>query len=346
MKARTAVVDWSGNYEENCIQLGRHLATNKIRRKLLNAIYGRGSKPRSKKQLMGATGLKTSDSQQAQNQLDHLVRYGLILRDGNDGAVSDRSRYVYSKEPHVRAHRQKIVQYADKPALAKKTPTKRNPVVRGTTLVKRNIITRQALKKHKHLDVLYLMANPVRRHHLRVDAEVSKVNEEIRRSQFRDNITLHQLPAANLNSIIRGLNDHRPRIVHFSGHGNRGGVAVDDGGIKRTRKQLVTFDILGKALAATDSPPEVVVLNACQSAGARSALLSTAKAIIVMQDSVSDVAAVAFATMFYGGIASGQSLQSAFEQGRVAVESVSLGEAAIPALITARGVDAKKLKLA
>jgi hypothetical protein len=54
MNARTAVVDWSGNYEENCIQLGRHLGKNKIRRKLFDAIYGRGSKPRSKKQMMTA----------------------------------------------------------------------------------------------------------------------------------------------------------------------------------------------------------------------------------------------------------------------------------------------------
>ena len=30
MKARTSVVDWSGNYEENCIQLGKHLGKNKI----------------------------------------------------------------------------------------------------------------------------------------------------------------------------------------------------------------------------------------------------------------------------------------------------------------------------
>jgi hypothetical protein len=77
------------------------------------------------------------------------------------------------------------------------------------------------------------MANSIRKHHLRVDAEVSKVSEEIRRSQYRDNITLHQSPAANLNAIIRGLNDHRPRIVHFSGHGNAGGLATDDGGVRR-----------------------------------------------------------------------------------------------------------------
>jgi hypothetical protein len=65
-----------------------------------------------------------------------------------------------------------------------------------------------------------------------------------------------------------------------------------------------------------------------------------------MQDSVRDTAAVAFAIKFYGAIASGQPLQAAFDQGCVAVKSVSLNEAATPALITAHGVNAKKLYLA
>jgi hypothetical protein len=87
-------------------------------------------------------------------------------------------------------------------------------------------------------------------------------------------------------------------------------------------------------------------LNACQSAGARKALLGKAKAVIVMEDSVTDTAAVAFATKFYGAIASGLSLQAAFDQGCVAVEAVSLDEAYTPALMTANGVNAKKLFLA
>ncbi len=295
---------------------------------------------------MTAIGLKATHGQQTQNQLDYLARYGLILRDKNGGSVSDGSHYVFSKEPHVRAHRQNIVKYADKPALAKKTPTKRNQVIKVVGMKTITLsITRSALRSKKRLDVLYLMANPIKRHALRVDAEVSKVSEEIRRSRFRDNITLHQSPAANLDAIIRGLNDHRPRIVHFSGHGNSGGVAVDDGGIKRARRQFVTFETLGRAFRATDTPPDVVVLNACNSAGARKALLASARAIVVMQDSISDVGAVAFATKFYGGIASGQSLRSSFEQGVIAIESVSLDETSTPALFTANGVNAAKLKL-
>src|SRR4051812_23830440 len=113
MKARTSVVDWSGNYEENCTRLGKHLGKNKIRRKLFDAIYSRGSKPRSKRQMMVAAGLKASESQQAQNQLDFLAGKGLIACDDNNGAVADGSRNVYSKDPNVRAHRNDIVKYAN-----------------------------------------------------------------------------------------------------------------------------------------------------------------------------------------------------------------------------------------
>jgi hypothetical protein len=346
MKARTAVVDWSGNYEENCIQLGRHLGRDKMRRKLFDAIYGRSSKPRSKKQLMKATGLKVKHGQQAQNQLDHLSRYGLILRDDNDGSVSDGSRYVYSKEPNVRAYRARIVMHADKPSLAKTTPTKRNPIVRRSLQVQHTVVTRQALKKRKHLDVLYLTANPAVRKSLRVDAEVRQVQEAIRGSLLRDNISLHVSPAADLDSIMNGLNDSSPRIVHFSGHGYSGGIAVDHAQVKRPKGKVVAFDLLGKAFAAIDNPPEVVVLNACESAGARKALLSRIKVVIAMNASISDVAATAFAAKFYAGIAAGQSLQSAFRQGQVAVEAVSIHEVNTPEMIVATGANPSKIYLA
>jgi hypothetical protein len=92
MKARTSVVDWSGNYEENCIQLGKHLGKNKIRRKLFDAIYGRGSKPRSKKQMMAAVGLSSRYDQQAQNQLDYLAFTAKKLMSAHIGQQSSNTR--------------------------------------------------------------------------------------------------------------------------------------------------------------------------------------------------------------------------------------------------------------
>lgn len=340
MAGRVPVVDWSGNYEETVLQLARHLGRSKIRRVLFNAIYGRVSKPRSRKQMVDATKLKSGDGQQAQNGLDHLAKYGLIKQIKNEGKdfIADGSRWLYLKDDNVRAHRAQILKYANNPDEAKKVPTKRRP--RGSTMI---AMTLRALKKRKHLDVLYLTANP--RNDLRTEAEVNQVQQEIRGSKLRDNITLHYRPAANLDSLIRGLNDHSPTIVHFSGHGNERGVGTDDANATRPAGKLVTFELLAKAISATDSPPQIIVLNSCKSAGAKKSFCPPAKAIVAMGDSIGDLAARAFAANFYAAIAAGQSLHSAFAQGKVAVEAVSIGEADTPQLILAKDVNPKKIIL-
>jgi hypothetical protein len=344
-RIRTSVVDMSGNHEENIQRWAKDLGTAKTRRKLFNEVYGRVSKPRSKKQLMEAAAIPAKDAQQAQNEIEHLANKHLIERIDNDGSVGDGSRYLYRKDPNVRHLKDRIIRAADDRGFANSIPTKRNPIVRGAS-IGRVVVTRQALKKKKPLDVLYLMANPDEDNALRVDIEMRQVLEAVRGSRLRDNVNIHQSPAADLNSIINGLNDHRPRIVHFSGHGYSGGVAVDHPHVQRPRRKVVTFDLLGKAFASVDSPPDVVVLNACESAGARKALLPSAKALIVMNDSISDMAATAFAAKFYAAIASGQSLKSAFKQGLLAIEATSINEVNIPELVAAKDVDPAKLILA
>jgi hypothetical protein len=334
------VVDWSGNYEETCLQLAKHLGKSKIRRKLFDEIYGRVSKPRSRKQMVAAAKMKSKDGQQAQNELDRLARFGLIKRIKNDGgvAVSDRSRWLYLKDENVRAHRARILKYANNPMEANKVPTKRRP--QGSTTV---VPTRRSLKKRKHLDVLYLTANP--HGDLRVGAEVNQVQQEVRGSKLRDNIAVHYRPAANLDSLIQGLNDLAPAIVHFSGHGNESGVGTDDARAVRPAGELVTFELLRKAIGSTDTPPQVIVLNSCKSAGAKKSFFPPAKAIVAMGDSIGDLTAIAFAAKFYAAIAAGQSLHSAFAQGKVAVEAVSINEADTPQLILADNVNSKKIIL-
>jgi hypothetical protein len=341
MAERTSIVNISGDYEETLLQLARHLGTNKLRRKIFNTIYGRGSRPRSKQQIMQAAKILERDSQQAQNELDHLAKHHLIVRMENDGSVNDRSRNLYKKDRDVRAIRPKLIKFADNRRAAEKIPTKRRPQLRGIPFIR--TITRQALRKRKRVNVLYLTANPDLS--LRVDAEVRQVQGAIRGSKYRDNISVQYRPAADLDSLIEGLNDYRPRIVHFSGHGNAAGVAVDNPEVAGRPVKTVSFELLAKAISATDSPPEIVVLNACKSAGARKAFLPPAKVVVVMRDSVSDLAATAFAVRFYAAIAAGQSVKSAFAQGRVAIEQVSLNEVATPELLVAQGVDPAKIVL-
>jgi len=141
------------------------------------------------------------------------------------------------------------------------------------------------------------------------------------------------------------LNDLAPAIVHFSGHGNERGVGTDDVQSARPVGKLVSFELLAKAIAATDTPPQVIVLNSCKSAGAKKSFFPPAKAIVAMGDSIGDLAAIAFAAKFYAAIAAGQSLHSAFAQGKVAVEAVSIDEADTPELLLAENINPKKIIL-
>lgn len=343
MVGQTPIVNAAGDYEETLTQLAKHLGKNVLRRKIFNAIYGKGKKPRSKKQLMAAARISARDGQQVQNALDHLAKHHLIVCKENDGSVKDGSRNLYDKNPTVRANRMRIMKFANDRRAADKVPTKRKPVVRGLTMIR--TMTRQTLLKKKKLQVLYLTANPDKANYMRVDAEVRQVQDAVRGSVFRDNISLEYRPAADLKSLVDGLNDYRPRIVHFSGHGNSGGIAVDDLAVGKRPVKTVSFELLAKALNATDAPPDIVVLNSCKSASARKAFLPPAKAIIVMRNSISDLAATNFAVAFYAAVAAGQSVKSAFAQGTVAIENSSLNEADTPELVVAAGVDPSKLVL-
>jgi CHAT domain len=173
-----------------------------------------------------------------------------------------------------------------------------------------------------------------------------RVQDVIRASQFRDNITVEYRPAASLRTLLNGLNDFRPQIVHFSGHGDKRGIAMDNAKVGKRADESVSFSLLAKALAATDSLPRIMVLNACDSSGARKALLKLGLIVISMKTSISDGAAAMFAPRFYAAIAGGQSIKSAFAQGKVAVEATSISEANTPQLFHPKGIDPAKVILA
>lgn len=206
-------------------------------------------------------------------------------------------------------------------------------------------IREKPLRGKKHLNVLYLTASPIANDPLRVDAEVAIVQNEVQRSRFRNRISIFHKPAADLRSLLDGLNDHKPAIVHFSGHGEETGIAMDNKSVCSPSSQDVPFSLLSQALAATDIRPKIVVLNSCYSSGAKKALLKEVDVLIVMKTSISDLAAANFAAQFYAAVASGQSIQASFSQARIAVAAVSLNETRTPELVAAKGVDPAKIVL-
>lgn len=213
--------------------------------------------------------------------------------------------------------------------------------------------------KPEPLRVLYLTANPHATESklvlpdgsvettgvwLRVDQEVRQVKQSLRASKFRDLVEIEHLPAATGLDIIDGLNDHRPHVVHFSGHANSWGVLLENGDGSIDGAEL-EFSLFARALGATDEPPRLVVLNACESLYGADDLLQTVPTVIGMSESITDIAAVTFAAKFYAGIASAQSVATAVEQAKVAMQMSALDDSHLPEIRTRDGLDPLDLVL-
>lgn len=174
------------------------------------------------------------------------------------------------------------------------------------------------------LRVLYLTANPEM--NLRTDAEVRGVLDQVRRATHRDLITIEHHPAATAEDLITGLNDVRPHVVHFSGHAGDAVLLFDNGSVAAPEGHGVTYDLLARALAATGSPPVLLVLNGCDTLRGAEVLLESVGIVVATAASISDLAAALFAAKFYAAIASAQSVNAAIQQGSVSVDLAGLDE--------------------
>lgn len=179
---------------------------------------------------------------------------------------------------------------------------------------------------------------------LRTEREVRMVKEALRRSKYRELVDVEHLPAATTMDVLNGLNDHRPHVVHFSGHANALGLLMENAGGTQDGDDL-DFSLLARLLSATDEPPRLVVLNACESLAGAEDLLQTVPTVVAMSDSINDTSAVVFATQFYSGVGSAQSVASALKQAKVAMDAASLEGSDLPEARTREGINLDELVL-
>lgn len=180
--------------------------------------------------------------------------------------------------------------------------------------------------KPEPLRVLYLTANSGR--DLSTEQEVRQVQRALRGAKFRDLVEVSARPAATLEDLMDGLNDVRPHIVHFSGHGGRNTLGFESewAADQDSSEAHVDYSLLLKALNATDSSPTLLVLNACSTLADADMFLPVTPVVIAMSEDVLDTAAIIFASQFYAAIASAQSIGSALSQAKVMIEAALPGE--------------------
>jgi tetratricopeptide (TPR) repeat protein len=193
------------------------------------------------------------------------------------------------------------------------------------------------VRKVEKAKILFLSANPAGAPTLRLDEEMRSITQKVRAAEYRDRFDFVIAGAARPDDFLQAMNEHRPRVVHFSGHGTNTDeiIVCDDSG----NPKPVSKDALVALFESSPSDVQVVLLNSCHSRSQAEAIVSIVPCAIGMKDTISDEAASVFAASFYRAIAFGFSVKHAFMQGIAALKLEGLAEDNVPELITGTGID-------
>lgn len=164
------------------------------------------------------------------------------------------------------------------------------------------------------ITVLFLAANPIGTHQLRLDEEARSIQEKIRLSEYRDSVQFESRWATRASDILQAINETNPTIVHFSGHGADTGELVlqnPDGTAK-----FVSADAISTAMATASDTIRLIVFNACFSEIQAASVVEHIEAAIGTSDSIADETACTFAAQLYSSIGFGHSLKKAFDQAK------------------------------
>jgi hypothetical protein len=145
------------------------------------------------------------------------------------------------------------------------------------------------------------------------------------------------------DDLLQYLNQDKPHIVHFSGHGTRSEeILLLD---KTGKPKAVSKEACVSLFRTLKDNIRVVVLNACFSRPQAEAISSIIDCTIGMNKAIGDDAAIVFAGSFYRALGFGRSVQEAFDQARTALLLEGIPEEMTPELLVRSGVDASKVVL-
>jgi CHAT domain len=191
--------------------------------------------------------------------------------------------------------------------------------------------------------ILFVAANPIDTNPLRLGEELRQIQAKLRSADSRASFELRSVFAVRPDDLLQQMNEFRPHILHFSGHGSSvGEITLED---STGRGQPVSAQALRALFANFRRWLSIVVLNACYSENQAYALLDSADVVIGMKSSIGDKAAILFAATFYGALGFDRSVQDAFDQGLVSLQLEGIPEEAIPTLLHGEGVDPSQLTI-
>ncbi|KAK4987273.1 hypothetical protein LTR66_007640 [Elasticomyces elasticus] len=158
--------------------------------------------------------------------------------------------------------------------------------------------------------ILFVLADPKNADRLRLQEERRTLDEIARSSKIHGAFAIRDLQSCRTQDLSRGLREHLPTIVHFSGHGAAEGLCFEgDNG----NAQIVDPKALANLLSlACKNGLKGVIMNACYSEVQAEHIADAVEHVIAMEGALADRDAISFTREFYGALGSGDSFNKAF----------------------------------
>lgn len=178
--------------------------------------------------------------------------------------------------------------------------------------------------------VLFLASSPEDQATLRLDKEAREIEKRVRASDYRGSIYFRTRMARQLQDLLDDLNEVRPTVLHFSGHGSDSGLAFED---ENGSTQALDNGMLSRLLDAAAGGVQLVLFNSCDSASQAEVAVQHVDLAIGMDTAIDDEDAKVFAGQFYNSLGFGRSVAEAFRQAKVQVELVGGGRGSAAAVL-------------
>lgn len=203
----------------------------------------------------------------------------------------------------------------------------------NTALTEIGILEDKITQKDKIEDIikiLFLGASPIDEDRLRIDEEVRNIENGLKLAFLRDRFELKSEWAVTPKSLQQAMLDEKPTIVQFSGHGHKGGIALED---MLGNSKLIDNSALGNLFELFKDSVQCVFLNSCYSESQAREIAKHIPYVIGMKNSVPDETAITFSVGFYAALGAGKDIEFAYKLGLVGIQLEGVSGSDIPILI-------------
>lgn len=169
--------------------------------------------------------------------------------------------------------------------------------------------------------LLLLASNAVDTVDPRATEETSAIDRAIQSATQRDSFARFQHPGMQVSDLTQLVLRYRPHILHISGHGREiEGLVLDDD------SQFATIGCsqLVKLILSGDANLRLVFFSFCHSEACASAISEEVPYAIGVRGEILADSAILFSSTFYEALASGSSVQSAFDSARETLQTKGL----------------------